>query len=400
MSDKSPLFVSALELIAQATELYATGHPRKYKFAILHLSNGIELILKDCLVDHGVSIYKNPKETITIWGAFEELSKLGINVPEKPLIELLIDDRNTIQHRFGFPNAESVFYYLEGVVAFFVRFLKEQYDVNLAEALQPHLAEENLALLGLIPDNFSHFRKLLQLSPEAAIQQAFATVQGEIKRIISLGVSLGSKREHQISSRAVILFLNELVQKGYLPENIKTRYEELKYARNRAAHGSSSYRTDDEYQTALETSIQILSAIEKAKQDGVIKEAEEPDYISTLTQFSPQAVLEQTLEELDRELMIIRVSRFGRENLSGGSFYQSLFSLLAAEQYLPDNTHEKYLSIRKLRQSGDSSDGNNAAEFQAALAMAIEILSSIIRAKNAGMFVVKSPATPESQTEG
>ena len=31
MSDKSPLLASALELLAQATELYAEKHQRKYK---------------------------------------------------------------------------------------------------------------------------------------------------------------------------------------------------------------------------------------------------------------------------------------------------------------------------------------------------------------------------------
>jgi hypothetical protein len=32
MSDKSPLFVSALELLAHATELYSRGRTRNYKF--------------------------------------------------------------------------------------------------------------------------------------------------------------------------------------------------------------------------------------------------------------------------------------------------------------------------------------------------------------------------------
>ena len=50
MSDKSPLFASAMELIAHATELYTHEKPRKDKFIILHLANSIELILKDRLV--------------------------------------------------------------------------------------------------------------------------------------------------------------------------------------------------------------------------------------------------------------------------------------------------------------------------------------------------------------
>ena len=73
----------------------------------------MELILKDRLIDHGVSIYvSKTSETISIWKAFEQLEKLNTIIPERPIIELLVDDRNTIQHRFGHPNAETAYYYL------------------------------------------------------------------------------------------------------------------------------------------------------------------------------------------------------------------------------------------------------------------------------------------------
>ena len=97
MSDDSPLFVSAIELISHSIEIYTEGDKRKFKFVILHLANAIELILKDCLIDEGVSIYE-PKSsrTINIWMSFEKLDKVAINIPERPIIELLVDDRNTI----------------------------------------------------------------------------------------------------------------------------------------------------------------------------------------------------------------------------------------------------------------------------------------------------------------
>src|SRR5258707_11652448 len=53
------------------------------------------------VIDKGVSIYipKKP-QTLGIWESFDQLANVGVNVPERPVIELLIDDRNTIQHRF------------------------------------------------------------------------------------------------------------------------------------------------------------------------------------------------------------------------------------------------------------------------------------------------------------
>jgi hypothetical protein len=46
MSDKSPLFVSSLELIAHSAEIFAQKNSKKYKFIILHMANAVELILK------------------------------------------------------------------------------------------------------------------------------------------------------------------------------------------------------------------------------------------------------------------------------------------------------------------------------------------------------------------
>ena len=166
VSDDSPLFVSAIELIAHSTELYTQGNERKYKFIILHLANAIELILKDRLVDKGISIYIPRKSlTITIWDSFEKLEAEGTSVPERPIIELLVDDRNTIQHRFSFPDSETVYFYLKRVIAFFKRFLDEEYGVDLADALKPYLSTEDLVLLGLVEeeDEYGQLDKLFKL---------------------------------------------------------------------------------------------------------------------------------------------------------------------------------------------------------------------------------------------
>lgn len=261
MSDKSPLFVSALELLAHATELYATGDTKKYKFVILHLANSIELILKDCLIDHGVSIYKNPKETITIWGTFDELEKLKIHTPEKPVIELLIDDRNTIQHRFGFPNADAVFYYLEQVITFFSRFLEEQYKVNLSEALGSHLSKEHLALIGLVKDDYTHLRKLFQLSPEAAIQQAYTMIEGKLREL-----TLNNAPNDQKNKNRPILaqeYMSILVNKGVISSELINSIHQIRNARNVAAHAVAIDPDAMDWDDFLKAAINILDKLDK-----------------------------------------------------------------------------------------------------------------------------------------
>jgi len=272
MSDKSPLFVSALELLAHATELYASGHPRKYKFVVLHLANSVELLLKDCLIDNGITIYKNPKETITIWGSFDELEKLGIKIPEKPVIELLVDDRNTIQHRFGFPNAESVFYYLEQVVNFFNRFLDEQYKVKLVEALTQHLSKENLALIGLVEDDYSHLKKLFQLSPEAAIQQSYAMVEAKLREKIPY------EKLRSTSTRP--LFANDIIRlmarKDIISVEIAREFERFRMIRNQAAHGASDKVSKAELEAALKSAMSVLEILDKINPVEIFDSDESP----------------------------------------------------------------------------------------------------------------------------
>jgi uncharacterized protein YutE (UPF0331/DUF86 family) len=243
MSDKSPLFVSALELIAHATELYVQGHPRKYKFVILHLANAIELILKDRLIDKGVSIYKpRASETIGIWSSFDELGKVGVNIAERPIIELLVDDRNTIQHRFGFPDAESVYYYLDNTIAFFKRFIYEEYGVNLADALKSHTSPENLAFLGLIEDEYSHLSKLAQISPESAIVQAMNAVELGFAEFME--IDLTQIKQPLWSNPSFRLVLRELAQHNYISRELAEGFETLRVIRNNAAHGRISSKEE------------------------------------------------------------------------------------------------------------------------------------------------------------
>ncbi len=111
MAIESPLFQSAMELLGHSLSHYNGKKELDRKLVILHLANAVELILKDLVLDSGKSIYKNPKETITIHGCLSTLKENKIDIPFQNKIELLIDERNALQHRFGSPNElTSIFY--------------------------------------------------------------------------------------------------------------------------------------------------------------------------------------------------------------------------------------------------------------------------------------------------
>lgn len=266
MSDKSPLFVSALELLAHATELYVEGNPKKYKFVVLHLANAIELVLKDCLIDQGVSIYKGPKETLTIWATFSELEKLNVDLREKPVIELLIDDRNTIQHRFGFPNAESVYYYLEHVVAFFERFLDAHYALQLSEVLAAYLPERHLQMLGLVRNKYQYLTDLMALSTEAAIVQSFVVIEQKIAARIGVSVQgdLGTIRPFSQTAEVIA----DLERCNLVGPGAVERFAVLRRARNYAAHVATVEDEKIDWAGAFSVAMEFINALDRAVEAG------------------------------------------------------------------------------------------------------------------------------------
>ena len=275
MSDKSPLFVSASELLAHAIELYFEGIERKYKFVILHLANAIELILKDRVIDSGASIYKGPSTTtINIWEAFAILEKAAVKIPERPIIELLIDDRNNIQYRFGFPNGDATFYYLDQVLRFFQRFLKSEYDVNAVELLRLYVTDEHLATLGLVrrDDEVEPLDKLFELSPEAALLQAYSLVERKLYEHV-LSHSEQNKRSAYPAS-ALPRLLEQLASAGFLSSADVAGFRHLRDMRNRAAHAAhfSDAVPREAWREALNVSKRIIQAIERADKAGFLEQ--------------------------------------------------------------------------------------------------------------------------------
>jgi len=247
---KSPLFVSSIELLAHATELFVGKNERKYKFVILHLANAVELILKDKLLTEGKSIYstKNQNLTIGIWDSFKNLSDLGIQIPEKPVIELLVDDRNTLQHRFGFPNEEAVFFYLSSSKDFFKRFLKDEYNTSLSEELKIYLSNENMQLLGIAKNELDHLNKLKEVSPEMAILQISSDIEKVSYDVIKPYRDTKDTKDQNIRRRlsmpsmySVNFLLRVLHETETISETeyrkLKGKYHEFRDYRNRISHG-------------------------------------------------------------------------------------------------------------------------------------------------------------------
>jgi len=277
MSDKSPLFISSVELLAHSMELFAQGQERKYKFIILHLANAIELIFKDRLIDKGISIYEaKSNRTLDIWTVFTELGKVNVQIPERPVIELLVDDRNTIQHRFGFPNSDTVFYYLEQVLGFFKRFFTDEYSVDLAETLRLYVSEKDLAMFGLVEkpeDKYAFLDELFALSPESAVLQAYNLVEGRFLQVMPEAASEKRPPRMILQDRSFVHVLDDLVIGKFISQDLPRKFDLLRQMRNRSAHAAHfpGEEITPDWAEALKVAKDFLAGLDKAIESGYIR---------------------------------------------------------------------------------------------------------------------------------
>lgn len=131
----SPLLRSAFEVLNHGLwHYFRSNTAADMKFALMHVDQAIELILKECVRSGGKSIYKNPKETITMWGAYDILlNELHIVIPEKPDLELLHEERNNIQHKYGNPSPEDAAFHIQKAIGFIRRFTTDQLHLDIKD---------------------------------------------------------------------------------------------------------------------------------------------------------------------------------------------------------------------------------------------------------------------------
>ncbi len=131
----SPLLRSAFEVLNHGLwHFFRSDSTPDMKFALLHVDQAIELFLKEKVRSGGRSIYKNPKETITIWGAYEILTKeLKVTIPERADLELLHEERNNIQHKYANPSPEDAAFHIENAMNFIRRFVKEELNLDIEQ---------------------------------------------------------------------------------------------------------------------------------------------------------------------------------------------------------------------------------------------------------------------------
>ena len=144
----SPLLRSAVEVLEHGLwHFFRSDTATDMKFAIMHVDQAIELILKERVRAGGKSINKpnNPKETLGIWSLYEILEKdLSVAIAEKADLELIHEERNAIQHKYLNPSAEDASFHISNAVKFLQRFLKDELKVDIYDHVPSQFLDDFL----------------------------------------------------------------------------------------------------------------------------------------------------------------------------------------------------------------------------------------------------------------
>lgn len=247
MAIESPMFQSSMELLGHSFTHFNGSDELDRKLVILHLANSIELILKDLVLDSGESIYKSPKETITIYGCIKILQENGTNIPFLNKIELLIDERNALQHRFGSPNELTAIFYMNIAQEFFKEILQEHYGQEYEEVLTQFVEKKELLAYKMREPSddaeLENLKKLSKLHPLGALLSTMTyfelSLLGFLKTI-GLGEEIKKLPPFAIFTHR---YLERLVENP--PKALMEKLDELRRLRNMAAHGRKEPSKDE-----------------------------------------------------------------------------------------------------------------------------------------------------------
>jgi hypothetical protein len=225
-----------MELLSHAVELLEQDDGRKNKFVVLHLSNAVELLLKDIVIDCGESIYEaNSKNTINIWSALKTVEKAGVSLTKRPHIEMLIDDRNLIQHKFGYPTKECVVYYLDIVVETFRECLKGSYDADFDDIAKEYFAESGLLLIGASQKGeFETVKAIAKYDLLSGVATAYSLLEAKVHRLLAYDTnSRPVMIWHDPRFHAMLKTIDRATIDG---QNPNLYFDEIRQLRNLAVH--------------------------------------------------------------------------------------------------------------------------------------------------------------------
>lgn len=266
MAQTSPILRFALEVFHNALENYASATPRHRKLAVLGLAQAVELSVKAALVEKNVPIYEKGGRTLTIHDALDRLAKLWNvdRVANHARVELLVDERNAIQHRYGNVDDVTLDYHTETAFGVLRELLRTEFDTALDGWVHDTIPESVWRTVRFVEPPLP-----AEAPPSAASQpersatldfiDGFARFERSIREILSPFLNEGESYRGSTLDFAIKALSNAPTAAPSVIQELPRAYK----LRNRAIHGDQS-PSDSEVAMALKVlddSLVSLAAI-------------------------------------------------------------------------------------------------------------------------------------------
>lgn len=263
MFHRSPILSFAIELLLYCIELQRTRSDRERKLAVLHLAQAVELTVKAALVEQNISIYEKGGRTLNTHDARDKLAATwGGPIPMAARVELLIDERNAIQHRYGNVDDLALDYHLETAVVFVREILREDFDVDLDGLIRAALPEKVWSSVRFVQRDQA-------APPEAAPTDSLKTDESLVAKLLggfAIFERMLRERIAAISPNASVRSALDVTMKFLAYTNAEQRLiQALPTAftlRNSAAHGVGDL-AEDAVKKALGTLDEVSTTLQQ-----------------------------------------------------------------------------------------------------------------------------------------
>jgi hypothetical protein len=244
---------TALELFVHAIEHYSGRTPKDCRLAVLHLAHAVELAAKSVLVKHNVPIYLDERRTMTTRGTFDKLGEIWGATPAPHLarVELLIDERNAIQHRYGTIDDVTIDYHMETAFLVMAEVLGRDYGADLHQFVRDAVEEQVWRACRFVKgeheQRLERAESLALTNPTAALLEAFSWLEEATE---AKAKSLDSSVQLLSTLDLLMKFVTRLIQDGALEAPTASGLPDVFRTRNAAVHGSQE-PTAEEAGTAI-----------------------------------------------------------------------------------------------------------------------------------------------------
>lgn len=268
MLQRSPILRFALEVFEHALELATSPRARDRKIAVINLAQCVELAVKAALVEKNVSIYTKESKTINTHDALTKVAELWAvpRVPTHSRLELLIDERNAIQHRYGDVDDVTLDYHLETVFQTLDELLRQQFDIDLSDWVRDNVDVKVWRQVRFVepPEPKAQQPSEASLPERSAtldLVDGFSRYESAIRDLVtSLGegsLKVGSTLDFAIKS---------LASTDAPPTELIRELPGVYRLRNRVIHGEGS-ASDEEVRAALTKLDAVIAALKAAPAD-------------------------------------------------------------------------------------------------------------------------------------